>query len=127
MSDDKKKEPLSIAEVIWAAARWLAERELLLRLGMVAFFLIIGGGAVVYAQDAGVKYVAPLREELAAQREENKKVHAQQALEREQDRADLATTKMQSAEAMLNVRLIVERLNMKPIILAPEPATDGGR
>lgn len=108
MSDEKKKEPLSIAEVIWAAARWLAERELLLRLGMVAFFLIIGGGAVVYAQDAGVKLIAPLDARVTA-------------LEKNQ----LEMQRM-TIETNATMKLVAQRLGVTPITLTPE-AKDGGQ
>ena len=121
---DAKKDPTVIG-TLWAVGRWVVERELLMRIASVVLLLAIGAGGIVYAQDAGVKYVAPLRDELAAQRRENAEVHKKQALEREQDRTDLATTKMQSAETMLNVRMLVERLNMKPIVLVDEK--DGGQ
>ena len=123
--DSSKPKQPTIIGTIWAAANWVVEREMLNRIVMVLVLVGLGVGSLSFAQDAGVKYVAPLKEELAAQRKENAEIHKKQALEREQDRADLATTKMQSAEVMLNVRLIVERLNMKPVILV-EPA-DGGR
>jgi hypothetical protein len=119
------KEPTVIG-TIWTVGRWVVEQEILMRIVMVLVLVAIGVGGLAFAQDAGVKYVAPIRDELAAQRAENLEIHKRQALEREQDRADLATTKMQSAETMLNVRMLVERLNMKPIVLVEQPK-DGGQ
>ncbi len=123
---DSKKDPTVIG-TLWAVGRWVVEREVMMRVVSIAVLIGLGVAGLAFAQDAGVTYVAPLKEELAAQRRENAEIHKKQAIEREQDRADLATTKMQSAETMLNVRMLVERLNMKPIVLVDETAKDGGR
>lgn len=98
---------LSIGEIIWAAARWLVERELLLRLGMVAFFVVAGGAAVVYAQDAGVKLLAPLDARVTA-------------LEKNQ----LEMQRM-TIETNATLKLVAQRLGVTPITLAPE-VKDGG-
>lgn len=123
--------PPTTIESVWAAARWLASRELLLRIAATAVMLLAGGATVVWAQQQRDAGVAPVKAELAelrAQMVEKEKadatLHAKQAEERQEDRGEIATVKMQSAEVMLNVRLIVERLNMKPIILVEHP--DGG-
>ncbi|MFZ2152111.1 MAG: hypothetical protein WAV09_03325 [Minisyncoccia bacterium] len=107
-----------------------------MRLVLAAVLLGLGAAGIVWGQDWRDAGTAPLREELiaqrketreelAAQRKENAEVHKKQALEREQDRAEAAIVKMQSAETMLNMRLVVERLNMKPIILVDQH--DGGK
>ena len=123
--EEKPKEP-TIPEAIWSAARWVVGQELLMRLVLVAVLLGLGAAGIVWGQDKFDAGIAPLRDELAADRKANAEVHKKQALEREQDRAEIATTKMQSAETMLNVRMLVERLNMKPIILVEQPK-DGGQ
>lgn len=115
----------TVIGTLWDVALWVAKRELLMRVVMVAVLVALGAAGVVYGQDKFDAGIAPLREELAADRKANAEVHKRQSLEREQDRADLATTKMQSAETMLNVRMLVERLNMKPIVLVNEQ--DAGR
>lgn len=131
--EEPKDKPPTVVESIWAAARWLASRELLLRIAATAAMLVAGGATVVWAQqqrDAGVAPVkadiAELRQEVAEQAKADAQLHAKQAVEREEDRAQIATVKMQSAEVMLNMRLVVERLNMKPIILVEQPK-DGGQ
>jgi len=120
------KPPPTVIGTLWDVALWVAKRELLMRVVMVAVLVALGAAGLSYGQDKFDAGIAPLRDELAADRKANAEVHKKQALEREQDRADLATTKMQSAETMLNVRMLVERLNMKPIVLVDQPA-DGGR
>jgi hypothetical protein len=120
-----ESKPPTIIGTIWAAAEWVAKKELLNRVVMVAVLIGLGVAGLAFAQDKFDGGLAPLREELAADRKTNAEIHKKQTLEREQDRADLATTKMQSAETMLNVRLIVEALKLRPIVLVDQP--DGGR
>lgn len=113
---------LTVPEVIWAAARWIAKRELLVRLGVVAFLLVVGGGAVVYAQGQGKMLTAPL--ELAHQVLEVRVTKLEQSeaarLEREAARDRI------TMETNLNVRLFLESQKIKPIDV-PRFAADAGR
>lgn len=104
----EKEDPPSIAEVVWSAARWIAKRELIVRLAVVAFLLGLGAAGVVYAQDAGVKLIAPLDARVTA-------------LEKNQ----LEMQRM-TVETNATLKLVAMRLGVTPITLTPEQA-DGGR
>ncbi len=110
MTEKPKKEEkaLSVPEVIWAAARWLAERELLTRIGVVIFLLVVGAAGLAYAQDAGVKYIAPLEARVTAL---------------EKGQAEFGRITM---ETNLNVRLMLESRGIKPIDV-PKISVDGGQ
>lgn len=111
--DDK---PPTLPTVLWQLANLVFKREAVMLLAAMALLVGGGGATVVYGQgylDGGMeKRIAPL--------------------ERRQDmvEADVAEVKKTSAEALrvsletnLNVRLIAERLNLRPITLE---AKDGG-
>lgn len=106
MSDEKEK-PLTIPEVIWATARWIAKRELLVRLGVMIFLIVVGAAGVVYAQDAGVKLIAPLEARVT---------------KLEQNQLDM---QRMTLETNATVKMIAREMGIKPLSLAPEK--DGGQ
>lgn len=131
MSEDKEPDAKAaptptLPGTLWALANLVFKREASLAIVSFAVLVGIGAAGAVYAQDKFDAGFAPIREEILTDRKANAELHAKQALEREQDRAQIATVKMQSAETMLNVRLLVESLKLKPIILV-EPAGSDGR
>lgn len=106
--------PPALSEVVWAAARWVVGQELLMRIVLVAVLVGLGVAGLAFAQDKFDAGLEPHEARITALEKG-----------REEDRAALATTRMQSAETMLNVRLIVEALKLRPIVLVEQPKDAG--
>lgn len=116
----------SIPEVIWAAARWLAKRELLMRLAIVLTLVGMGGGGVVVGaselEKHDAKITAPLMktdEEIAAR---VTKLESSESARLEREAARDRVT----METNLNVRLFLESQKIKPIDV-PRFAADAGQ
>lgn len=120
----KKKEgdPLTVPEVIWAAARWIVKRDLALRLAVVAFLMVLGGVGVVYAQGQGKELIAPLE---SADRALDVRVTKLEQSESSRLEREAARDRI-TMETNLNVRLFLESQRIKPIDV-PRFAADAGR
>lgn len=105
--------PPALADVVWAAARWIVGQEWLMRLAAVAVLLLVGAVGVVYAQDAGVKLVAPVNARID---ETNARVAAL-----EKNQADM---QRMTVETNATLKLVAMRLGVTPITL--EQPKDGG-
>jgi hypothetical protein len=112
-----EQKPPTVTGALLALANLVFKRDAILWAAAIAVLLFAGGFGVVWAQDkldGGVEVrVAPLEKRMDANERE------------------LAEVKKTSAEALrvsmetnLNVRLIAERLNLRPITLE---TADGGR
>lgn len=112
MADEQKNDkddskPLTLPEVVWSAAQWLARRELIVRIAMVAFLIGLGVTGLAYAQDAGVKLIAPI-DARVTKLEENQ----------------LEMQRM-TIETNATVKIIAIKMGITPLSLAPE-SKDGG-
>jgi hypothetical protein len=106
--------PLTVPQVVWAAARWVVKRELAIRIAVVAFLLVLGGGCVAYAARFENERHAPIEQRLTKLEQR----------EQERDRSDLARDRLMM-ESNLNVRLLLESHGIKPIDV-PRVPPDGG-
>lgn len=118
--------PPTLPEVVWSAARWLARRELLIRLAMVGVLVGIGvGAAFAFAGELEkheAKLVAPLQQVDASISARVTKIEEREA---ERDRLQLEQSRLMS-ETNLNVRLFLELHKIKPIDV-PRFAADAGQ
>lgn len=112
--DADGEEPLTVPQVIWAAARWVVKRELAIRIAVVAFLLVLGGGCVAYAARFENERHAPIEQRLSKLEQR----------EQERDRSDLERDRLMM-ESNLNVRLLLESHRIKPIDV-PRVQPDGG-
>lgn len=116
---------LTIPEVVWAAARWLAKRELLIRIGVVVLLIGVGVASAAYASNELEKHDAKIvvsLEKFDASidvRVTKLEQAAAAQLEREAARDRMVL------ETNLNVRLFLESQKIKPIDV-PRSAVDGG-
>lgn len=122
----KGEKPLTVPEVIWAAARWLAKRELLMRLAIMFVLVGMGGGGVVVGaselekHDAKITLPLVKADEAISARVSKLETSEAARLEREaaRDRVTMETN--------LNVRLFLESQKIKPIDV-PRFAADAGQ
>lgn len=109
-------EPLTIPQVVWAAARWLAKRELLVRLAVIAFLLGLGGVGVAYAYAFEERRHEPIEA----------RISNLEQVDRARDRKDLERDRL-LMEMNLNVRLFLQTHGVKPIDVPREMLLpDGG-
>lgn len=120
------EKPPTLPEVIWAAARWVARRELLVRLAMVTVLIGLGvGGALAFAGELekhDAKIVAPLQQADAAIDVRVTKLEQAEAARLEREAARDRIT----METNLNMRLLMESQKIKPIDV-PRFAADAGQ
>jgi len=98
--------PPTIIGTLWAVGEWVVKRELLMRIVMVVVLLLCGAAGVVYAQDAGVKLIAPVEARVASL---------------EKNQADM---QRMTLETNATVKMIAYRLGVTPLSL--EQPKDGG-
>lgn len=119
---EEKSPPPTVIGTLWEIANWVAKRELLMRLVMVAVLIALGAAGIVYAQDAGVKLLKPVE---LRQDKTDAEVAGVKAQVLEQNRK-IANVERVVLTLDLNMRLMLESRGIKPIDL-PAEQSDGGR
>lgn len=119
--------PPTLPEVVWSAARWIARRELLVRLAMVAVLLGLGVAGTVLAagelEKREVRLTAPFERFNAAIDSRVTKLEQAEVARLEREAARDRIT----METNLNVRLFLESQKIKPIDVPRFAEPDAGR
>lgn len=102
---DEPKPP-TLPGVLWTLAGLIFKREALLVVAVVVVLLAVGAAGVVYAQDAGVRLIAPVESRVATL---------------EKNQADM---QRMTLETNATVKMIAYRLGVTPLSLEQK---DGGQ
>ncbi len=104
---EEKPPAPTVIGTLWEIANWVAKRELLMRLVMVVVLIAVGVAGLAYAQDAGVKWLAPVEQRVTAL---------------EKNQADM---QRMTLETNATVKMIAYRLGVTPLTL--EQPKDAGQ
>lgn len=106
MSSDESAKPPTLPGVLWALAGLIFRREALLMVAAIAVLIAIGAAGVVWAEDKGVRLLAPVETRVTTL---------------EKNQADM---QRMTLETNATVKMIAYRLGVTPLSLEQK---DGGK